>query len=53
MRKMNTEKKAVSRKLVLHREVLRTLSDQTLAKVAAGGRGVTHSFYITCTLTTF
>ena len=36
MSKMNTEKKPVRRKLVLNREVLRTLSEQTLEEVAGG-----------------
>jgi hypothetical protein len=48
MSKMNTEKKTVSRKLVLNREVLRTLSEQALAEVAGGFRGVTRSCLSIC-----
>jgi hypothetical protein len=36
MSKMNTEKKLVRRKLSLNRETLRSLSDQTLERVAGG-----------------
>jgi hypothetical protein len=36
MSKMNTEKKLVRPKLVLNREMLRTLSAQTLEEVAGG-----------------
>ncbi len=40
MSKMNTEEKRINRKLVLNHETLRSLSEQTLEKVAGGDRGI-------------
>jgi hypothetical protein len=52
MSKMNTEKKLVRRKLVLNREMLRTLSAQTLEEVAGGTSwGFTlHCYSLDCPL---
>lgn len=48
MSKMNTEKKLVRRKLVLNREVLRTLSEQTLKNVAGGDREAMIPTFLVC-----
>jgi hypothetical protein len=54
MSKMNTEKKLVRPKLVLNREMLRTLSAQTLEEVAGGTSGswgfTLHCYSLDCPL---